>query len=70
MKDGYYTIINRFEYKIEQRQSLEVSQEGPGYVYPYSSSEIAVFGFGLALVVIPIVLVVGIATVVALVAVN
>ncbi len=43
MKDGYYTIYNGFEYKVEQRQSSEVFKDGPGCVYPYSPSEFPKF---------------------------
>lgn len=41
MKDGYYTIINGFEYKIEQRLNRdEASNNGPSYVFPYQPGAI------------------------------
>lgn len=43
MKEGYYTILNGVEYKIEQRQSSEIFQDGPRYIYPYRSSESSKF---------------------------
>ena len=39
LKEGNYTTIGGYEYKIEQRQSLEISHDGPGYVYPYRPTE-------------------------------
>ena len=41
MKEGYYTIFNGFEYKIEQRQCAEVLPEGPTYNYPYKPSVVS-----------------------------
>ena len=39
MKDGYYTSVNGFEYRIEQRPCTNANlNEGPGYTYPYKSS--------------------------------
>lgn len=44
MKDGYYTSINGFEYKIEQRQCPNgIVNEGPGYAYPYKPSAVTKF---------------------------
>ena len=41
MKDGYYTIINGFEYKIEQRLNKdEALNNGPSYVFPYQPGAI------------------------------
>lgn len=38
MKEGYYTILNGFEYKIEQRPGAEFYLNGPAYSYPYKPS--------------------------------
>lgn len=41
MKDGYYTTINGFEYKIEQWLNKdEALKNGPSYVFPYQPGAI------------------------------